>query len=62
MEPPVDTAQRSPVSVLVASIVALGLVRVAARFYGFLALLGVVIACVFALTVGILILRLLVLH
>ena len=56
------TAERSPLALLVGALLALGLVRAAARLSGLLALLGVVIGCVAALTVGILILRLALLH
>jgi hypothetical protein len=62
METRRETAERSPLALLAGVLVTLGLVRVAARLYGLLALLGIVIGCVLALTVGILILRIAVLH
>ena len=62
METRTESAERSPLAVLAGALVTLGLVRVAARLYGLLALLGVVIGCVLALTVGILLLRIAVLH
>lgn len=57
-----DTVDRSPASLLVAALLSLGLVRVVARLGALAALLGVVIACVGALTIGIVVLRLLLLH
>lgn len=62
METRVESGERSPLTVLVGALVALGLVRVAGRFIGLLALLGVVIGCVAAFAIGILVLRVLVLH
>jgi hypothetical protein len=62
METRIETGERSPLLLLLGTLGVLGLLRIAGRFYGFLALLGVVIGCVLALTVGILILRLVVLH
>jgi hypothetical protein len=56
------TTDRSPVALLAGALVTLGLVRVVARLYGLLALLGIVIGCVAALTVGVLILRIAVQH
>jgi len=54
--------ERSPLAVLLASSLALGLIRVAGRFVGLAALLGVVVATVAALTVGIVVLRVVLLH
>jgi hypothetical protein len=57
-----DAVDRSPAALLVAALLSLGLVRVVARLGAFAALLGVVFACVGALTIGIVVLRLLLLH
>ena len=62
METRVETGERSPLTVILGVVVALGLVRVAGRLFGLLALLGVVIGCVAAFAIGIVVLRLLVLH
>lgn len=62
MDTQVETAARSPLAVAVAALLALGVARVAARFFGLFALLVVVMACVVALTTGILILRIALLH
>ena len=62
METRVETGERSPLLVLLGTLGVLGLLRVAGRLYGFLALLGIVIGSVLALTVGILVLKLLVLR
>ncbi len=56
-----EVAERSPWPPLVASLLALGVVRAAARIYGLVALLVVVIACVGALAIGIVVLRLMLL-
>lgn len=58
METRAETVERSPLAVLVGAVLALGLVRVAFRLSGFVVLLGVVTACVAALTIGILVLKL----
>ena len=57
-----EAGERSPLTVLLGALVAFGLLRAAGRFIGLIALLGVVLACVGALTVGIVILRLALLH
>ena len=57
-----ETAERSSLATVLGALAALGLVRAAGRLYGFLALLGIVIGCVAALTVGILLLRVVLLH
>jgi hypothetical protein len=57
-----EAGERSPLTLLVGALVALGLLRVAGRFIGLIALLGVVLACVGAFAVGILLLRLALLH
>ena len=57
-----EAGERSALTPLLGALVALGLVRVAGRFIGLIALLGVVLACVGAFAVGILILRLALLH
>ena len=62
METRTETVERSPLTTVVGALVALGLIRAAGRLYGFLALLGIVIGCVAALTVGILLLKVLLLH
>ena len=62
METRSETVDRSPLALLAGALVTIGLVRVAARLYGLIALLGIVIACVAMLTIGILILRIAVLH
>jgi hypothetical protein len=54
--------ERSPLTVLVGVLVALGLTRAAGRLLGLLALLGVVLSCVAAFAIGILVLRLVLLH
>ena len=54
--------ERSPLTVLVGVLVALGLTRAAGRLLGMLALLGVVLGCVAAFAIGILVLRLVLLH
>jgi hypothetical protein len=62
METRTESVERSPLAVLGGALVTLGLVRVAARLYGLMALLGIVIGCVLVLTLGVLVLRLAVLH
>jgi hypothetical protein len=62
METRTESVERSPLAVLAGALVTLGLVRVAARLYGLMALLGIVIGCVLVLTLGVLVLRLAVLH
>ena len=57
-----DTGERSPLTLLLGALVAVGLVRAAGRFIGLLALLGVVTGCVAAFAVGILVLRIALLH
>ena len=57
-----EPGERSALTLLLGALVALGLVRVAGRFIGLIALLGVVLACVGAFAVGILVLRLTLLH
>lgn len=57
-----EPGARSGLPPLLAALVALGLVRAAGRFVGLIALLGVVLACVAALAVGIVVLRLALLH
>ena len=57
-----EAGERSALTPLLGALVALGLVRVAGRFVGLIALLGVVLACVGAFAVGILALRLALLH
>ncbi|GAA2754099.1 hypothetical protein [Amnibacterium kyonggiense] len=57
-----EVMDRSPATLLVAALLSLGLFRVAARLGAFAALLGVVFACVGALTIGVVILRLLLLR
>ena len=57
-----EAGERSPLTLLLGALVALGLLRVAGRFVGLLALLGVVLACVGAFAVGILALRIALLH
>lgn len=57
-----EIAERSPWPPLIASLLALGVVRAVARVYGLVALLVVVIACVGAFAIGIVVLRLMLLH
>jgi hypothetical protein len=57
-----EVGERSPLTVLVGVLVALGLARAAGRLVGLFALLGVVLACVAAFAIGILILRIALLH
>jgi hypothetical protein len=57
-----ETAERSPLALLAGALLTLGLLRVAARLYGLLALLGIVIGCVAAFAIGILVLRIAVLQ
>jgi hypothetical protein len=52
-----EPGERTPLTLLLGALAALGLVRVAGRFIGLIALLGVVLACVGAFAVGILVLR-----
>lgn len=56
------TVDRSPIALLVALLVGLGLTRLVARLAGLVALLGVVIATVAALGIGIVVLRVALLH
>lgn len=53
-----QTAERSPLAVIVTAVLAVGLVRSAGRFIGLIALLGVVIGCVAAFAIGITVLGL----
>lgn len=57
-----EVVDRSPAALLVAALLSLGLVRVVARLGAFAALLGIVFASVGALTIGIVVLRMLLLH
>ncbi|WP_375407153.1 hypothetical protein [uncultured Amnibacterium sp.] len=57
-----EVAERSPWPPLVASLLALGVVRTVARIYGLVALLVIVIACVGAMAIAIVVLRLMLLH
>ena len=57
-----EVAERSPWPPLLAALLTLGVVRAVARIYGLVALLVVVIACVGAFAIGIVVLRLAVLH
>lgn len=57
-----EAVDRSPLVVLLAALLAVGLAKAGARVVGLLALLGVVAACVGALTIGVLVLRLAVLR
>jgi hypothetical protein len=54
--------QRTPVALFLGALVALGLIRAGARVAGLAALLVVVIATVGAMVIGIVVLRLLLLH
>jgi hypothetical protein len=57
-----QTVDRSPLALLVALLVGLGFARAVTRLAGLAALLGVVIATVAALGIGIVVLRLVLLH
>jgi hypothetical protein len=57
-----ESGERTPLTLLLGSLVALGLGRAAVRVVGLLALLGVVLGCVAAFAVGILVLRIALLH
>ena len=57
-----ESAQRSPLTLLIGVLMALGLVRAGARVAGLAALLVVVIATVGAMVIGIVVLRLMLLH
>jgi hypothetical protein len=62
MDAHVEVGEHSPFTGLVAAILALGLVRAAGKAFGLVALLIVVMLSVGALTIGIVVLRLLLLH
>ena len=57
-----EVGQRTPLALFLGGLVALGLLRVAGRIAGLAALLVVVIATVGALVIGIVVLRLMLLH
>jgi uncharacterized membrane protein len=57
-----DTEQRSPLLVLLGVVGGVGLLRVAARFTGFIALLGIVMGTVAAFAILIVVLRIALLH
>jgi hypothetical protein len=62
MDTQAPVAERSPLAFVVTLLVGLGLARAAARFAGLVALLGVVLATIAALGIGIVVLRLALLH
>ena len=62
MDADTEVAERSPLAPVLALLLSIGLVRAAARIYGLVALLIIVIACVGAFAIGIVVLRLAVMH
>lgn len=62
MEAQAEIGEHSPFAGLVAAILAIGLVRAASKAFGLVALLIVVMLSVGALTIGVVVLRLLLLH
>jgi hypothetical protein len=62
MDAQTEVAESASLPPILAALLTLGLVRAAARVYGLVALLVVVIACVGAFAIGIVVLRLMLLH
>jgi hypothetical protein len=62
MDARTEVTDRSPLVPLVAALLTLGVVRTAGRLFGLVALLVIVIACVGAFAIGIVVLRLALLH
>jgi len=62
MDAQTQVADRSPLVPVLTTLLTLGLLRAAARISGLAALLVVVIACVGAFAIGIVVLRIAVLH
>jgi hypothetical protein len=62
MDARTELGERTQLTGILGALLALGLVRAAARIYGLVALLIVVIACVGAFAIGIVVLRVALLH
>ena len=62
MDTEIEVAERSPLSPVLALLLSIGLVRAAGRVFGLVALLVIVIACVGAFAIGIVVLRLALMH